>query len=117
MKIYLQKDESIFTKYGDEEAAYYEKMMLLEEEKKKKQKEEREKERKERPERQKNNRRQNDGQGYNDNISKEDAEKMGLNFRQGGPPKFKNDKKKTAPETSKEVREVIEVNTAKNNDK
>ena len=41
MKIYLQKDESIFTKYGDEEAEYYEKMMLLEEEKKKKQREER----------------------------------------------------------------------------
>jgi hypothetical protein len=55
-------------------------MMVLEEEKKKKQKEERgEKDRKERPERQKNNKRK-----YDDpyaELSKEDAEKMGLNFR------------------------------------
>jgi len=51
-------------------------------------------------------------------LSKEDAEKMGLNFRQGGPPKFKNDKKKLAvEEVPKETREVIEVNTAKNNEK
>jgi len=85
-------------------------MMLLEEEKKKKQKEER----KDRP--QKNNKRK-----YDDpyaELSKEDAENLGLNFRQGGPPKFKNDKKKLAVEEGpKETREVIEVNTAKNNEK
>jgi hypothetical protein len=29
MKIYLQKDEAIFEKYGDEEAALYEEMMAM----------------------------------------------------------------------------------------
>jgi hypothetical protein len=38
MKIYLQKDEDIFIKYGDEEAEFYMKMEKLEEEKRKTQK-------------------------------------------------------------------------------
>jgi len=38
MKIYLQKDEDIFIKYGDEEAAFYEKMQKLDEEKRQKNK-------------------------------------------------------------------------------
>ena len=40
-----------------------------------------------------------------------EAEKMGFNFSSGGPPRFKNDKKKDAPEPV--VRQVMEVNEEK----
>ena len=85
MKIYLQKDEAIFERYGDEEAELYEQMQQMEREMAKNQ-----------PQKSKGDRRdgKQGGGGYNQEATKQDAEKLGFNFSKGGPPRFKNDKKK-----------------------
>ena len=59
-----------------------------------------------------------DGKGrYNDNgpqeTTKEDAEKLGINFSRGGPPRFKNDKKKEKEAEQPVVRQVVEVQEEK----
>ena len=47
-------------------------------------------------------------------MTKQDAEKMGINFSKGGPPRFKNDKKKEmvneAPK--EETRQVVDKSQA-----
>ena len=83
MKIYLQKEEAILERYGDEEAALYEQMIQMEKEMAKNQPP---------PKQHKKYDRDN-----RDNTSKQDAEKMGFNFSKNGPPRFKNDKKKEQP--------------------
>jgi hypothetical protein len=84
MKIYLQKEEAIFERYGDEEAELYEKMEAMDRELQKEQQ---------------HTTKKHDNRGVhkgNKDYAKQEAEKMGFNFSKNGPPRFKNDKKKEA---------------------
>ena len=98
MKIYLQKEEPIFEKYGDEEAELYEQMVEME-----KMMAQQNPQKQERQDRPRGNKKYEQG-GYNKETSKQDAEKMGFNFSSNGPPRFKNDKKKEVDAT----REVVD---------
>lgn len=91
--IYLQKDEEVFVKYGDEEAKLYYELEALEKQMAQ-----------EAPPRddnykkgvKKSNRDRGDKpakKSFNDPVSVEEAKE--LNFREGGgPPKFKNEKRR-----------------------
>lgn len=87
----------MFVKYGDEEAELYNLMMAQEEA-----------ERKNRP---KEDKKPKKGGRFNDEISREEASGMGLNFRDA-PPRFNNNKKHHQPQAAphgenKNLREVI----------
>ncbi len=98
MKIFLQKDEEIFEKYGDEEAALYNMMLEMEKQEKQKKKAERDQRGEYRGDRGDKGDYRKDGGGRRDgrdrrreeeNLTKEDAEKLGINFGKA-PPRFQN---------------------------
>lgn len=89
--IYLQKDEEVFVKYGDEEADLYHKMQEMEKENPQ-EKRAGEDEGFQRGEKGGKGRRDNRERKYNEPVSVDEAKQLGLNFRDA-PPKFKNEKK------------------------
>ena len=133
LKIFLQKEEDVFEKYGDEEAEMYYMIQKMEKEQEEKRKAEREQERanqrgnrdrdnKDRGDR--DNRKYNNKKNYDrdnknnhkkqeeETATKEDAEALGFKFNSNGPPRFQNSKKQNSvAEESKEqnLREVIET--------
>lgn len=132
MKIFLQKDEDVFEKYGDEEAALYNMMLEMEKQEKAqkaKERAERQKDGTDRGDDRRDNRDRGDRDGghhgknrrhnnerhddYGKPATKEDAQALGINFsNSGGPPKFVNKKKKENDEIKKTedpVRTVSEV--------
>ena len=89
--IYLQKDEEVFVKYGDEEADLYYKLQEMEKENPQ-EKRPGEAAGFQRGEKGGKGRRDNRERKYNEPVSVDEAKQLGLNFRDA-PPKFKNEKK------------------------
>lgn len=89
--IYLQMEEDIFVKYGDEEAKLYYELEALEQQRVADLPKEDYKKGGKKPNRDRGDRPPK--KSFNDPVSVEEAKEFGLNFREG-PPKFKNDKKR-----------------------
>lgn len=107
--IYLQKDEDVFVKYGDEEAKLYYEMIEMEKQFAKDHPDQHPESHQGRKGGDRHDKRhpreERHRKDYNAPVSLEEAKQLGLNFREA-PPKFNNPKKREHNDDRRQVTDL-----------